>query len=252
MITSIVSDRLVVISDLHLGNPFSDAKKKVLPFLKWAAAEKFDVCINGDGLEIAQSSFAKVAFEVPEFFRVLGEFKRAGREVFYVTGNHDIALEHFLEDWGVMKVSPFLNVLSGETRVRIEHGHIYDPFFVRYPVMYDRLTHFGGILLKINPNLYKLWITFEKWTSNRRAKKSGIVGEKPHFREAAEELSRRGFDSIIFGHTHHPGQRELENGSSYYNTGSWMLTPHYAKIENGKVSLEEWIAPKKKGVRLPF
>ena len=187
MITSITSQKLVVISDLHLGNPFSNAKKKVIPFLKWAAQEKFDVCINGDGLEIAQASFSKVAFEVPEFFRVLGEFRRAGREVYYVTGNHDIALEHFLEDWGVMKVAPFLNVTSGDTRIRIEHGHIYDPFFVKFPVLYDSLTHLAGILLKIHPELYRLWISFERWTSNRRAKKTGIVGERPHFREAALE-----------------------------------------------------------------
>lgn len=243
MITSIVSDRLVVISDLHLGNPFSNAKKKVIPFLKWAAQEKFDVCINGDGLEIAQASFSKVAFEVPEFFRALGEFKKAGREVYYVTGNHDIALEHFLEDWGVMKVSPFLNVSSGDQRIRIEHGHIYDPFFVKFPVLYESLTHLAGLLLKLHPEFYRAWISFERWTSKLRAKKSGIIGEQPHFREAALELSRRGFDAIVFGHTHHAGVSALETGSTYLNAGSWMLTPHYVKIEKGVVSLVEWIAP---------
>ncbi len=243
MITSISSDRLVVISDLHLGNPFSNAKKRVIPFLKWAAQEKYDVCINGDGLEIAQASFSKVAFEVPEFFRVLGEFKRAGREVYYVTGNHDIVLEHFLEDWGVMKVSPFLNVTSGETRIRIEHGHIYDPFFVKYPVLYETLTHLGGLLLKLHPEFYRLWISFERFTSKLRARKTGIVGEQPHFREAALELSRRGFDAIVFGHTHHPGKSELETGSVYLNAGSWMLTPHFIQIDQGRVSLIPWIEP---------
>jgi UDP-2,3-diacylglucosamine pyrophosphatase LpxH len=240
LITQIQSKKLVVISDLHLGNPFSNAKKKVLPFLKWAARENFDLCINGDGLEIAQASFNKIAFEVPEFFRVLGEFKRAGREVYYVTGNHDIALEHFLEDWGVMKVSPFLNVESGDKRIRIEHGHIYDPFFVKFPILYEHLTQLGGVLLKLHPELYRLWISFERFTSRLRARKSGIVGELPHFREAALELSRRGFDAVVFGHTHHPGVSELEEGHLYFNAGSWMLTPHYVKIENGDVTLEEW------------
>lgn len=240
MITTIQSDRLVVISDLHLGNPFSNAKRKVIPFLKWAAQEKFDICINGDGLEIAQASFAKVAYEVPEFFRVLGDFKRAGREVYYVTGNHDIALEHFLEDWGLMKVSPFLNVHSGDIRIRIEHGHIYDPFFVKHPVLYERLTHFGGYLLKLHPEIYRLWISFERFTSRLRARKTGILGEKPEFREAALELSRRGFDAIVLGHTHHPGESALETGSTYLNPGSWMLAPHFVKIESGRVSLESW------------
>lgn len=246
MITSIRSEKLVIISDLHLGNPFSEAKKKVLPFLKWAAQEKYDVCINGDGLEIAQASFSKVAFEVPEFFRVLGEFKKAGREVYYVTGNHDIALEHFLEDWGMMKVSPFLNVESSGTRIRIEHGHIYDPFFVKYPVLYDSLTHLAGFFLKLHPEFYRLWISFERFTSKLRARKSGILGELPHFREAALELSRRGFDAIVFGHTHHPGESKLETGSTYFNAGSWMLTPHFVKIEKGIVSLNAWNNPKKR------
>ena len=142
MITSIKSERLLVISDLHLGNPFSNAKRRVLPFLRWAAQNNYDVCINGDGLEIAQASFNKVAFDVPEFFRMLGEVRKRGRDIYYVIGNHDIALEHFLEDWGVMIVTPFLNVQSGQTRIRIEHGHVYDPFFVKHPVLYEALTHF--------------------------------------------------------------------------------------------------------------
>ena len=240
MITSVRSERLVVISDLHLGNPFSEAKKKVIPFLKWAAAQGYDICINGDGLEIAQSSFNRIAFDVPELFRTLGDIRKKGREIYYVTGNHDIALEHFLEDWGMMKVSPFLNVESGNSRIRVEHGHIYDPFFVKSPRMYEALTHFAGFFLKVQPRLYRLWITFEKLQSRLRARKTGIIGEHPSFKEAAEELSRRGFDAIVFGHTHHPGTKELENGAMYLNPGSWMLSTHYVLIENGRTELKEW------------
>ncbi|MBS1958476.1 MAG: UDP-2,3-diacylglucosamine diphosphatase [Bdellovibrionales bacterium] len=231
---------MVVISDLHLGNPFSKARRKVAHFIRWAAAQGYDICINGDGLEIAQASFDRVMYEVPEFFRIIAEIRRRGREVYYVIGNHDIALEHFLEDWGVMKVSPFLNVHSGESRVRIEHGHIYDPFFVKYPRLYEALTNFGGLFLKVHPQLYRLWINFEKFKSKLRAKRQGIVGEHPSFREAAFELSRRGFDSIVFGHTHHPGELTLETGGKYFNPGSWMLSTHYVEIDKGQVNLKSW------------
>lgn len=240
MITTIKSEKLVVISDLHLGNPFSEAKKQVIPFLKWAAIQGYDICINGDGLEIAQSSFNKIAFDVPELFRTLGNIRKTGREIYYVTGNHDIALEHFLEDWGMMKVSPFLNVISGASRIRVEHGHIYDPFFVKNPRLYEALTNLAGFFLKFQPKLYKFWITFEKWQSRLRARKTGIIGEHPSFKDAAEELSRRGFDSVIFGHTHHPGVSPLENGACYFNPGSWMLSTHYVLIDNGAVELKEW------------
>ncbi len=240
MITSIRSDRLVVVSDLHLGNPFSTARKQIIPFLRYAAKEGYDICINGDGLEIAQASFSKIAFDVPELLRTLGDIRRQGQEVYYVTGNHDIALEHFLEDWGAMKVSPFLNLMSGNSRIRIEHGHIYDPFFVKNAFLYETLTHLAGYLLKLQPKIYHLWISYEKWKSRLRAKKTGIRGEHPAFREAALELCRRGFDVIVFGHTHHPGEVILENGGKYLNPGSWMLSTHYVKIDNGNVSLNEW------------
>lgn len=240
MITNIKSENMVIISDLHLGNPFSEAKKRAIPFLKWASQQGYDICINGDGLEIAQSSFNKIAFEVPELFRTLAEIRRKGRQIYYVTGNHDIALEHFLEDWGMMKVSPFLNVQSGIKRIRVEHGHIYDPFFIRYPRMYEALTHFAGYILKVHPQCYRLWIQFEKLQSRLRARRTGILGEHPHYKEAAEELSRRGFDDIIFGHTHHPGSSELLHGGRYYNPGSWMLSTHYVLIQSGDVRLLEW------------
>ena len=71
-------------------------------------------------------------------------------------------------------------------------------------------------------------------------RRSGIIGEPPQFREAAYELSRRGFDVVVFGHTHHPGEVELENGKRYLNPGSWLLSCHYVEIQNGEVILKTW------------
>jgi UDP-2,3-diacylglucosamine pyrophosphatase LpxH len=233
---------MVVISDLHLGNPFSQNGQNVFRFLRWAAREGFDICINGDGLEIAQASFSKMTNDVPDFLRTLTQVRKLGREVHYVVGNHDIALEHFLDDWGVMKTSPFLNVSSGDRRIRIEHGHLYDPFFVSYPRLYEALTALGAIPLRFFPNVYRLWIAFERWKSGRRVRRTGIVGEPPEFREAASEICRRGFDAVVFGHTHHPGHVDLENGAVYLNPGSWMLSSHYVEIDEGKVALKTWDA----------
>lgn len=240
MITNIRSEKLVVISDLHMGNPFSKARAHAIPFIHWAAKNGYDICINGDGLEIAQASLSKIALEVPEFLRAIGQVSKAGRNVYYIIGNHDILLEHFLEDWGVMKVSPFLNVSSGDKRIRIEHGHIYDPFFVKHPLLYEFLTFMGGLVLKIWPEFYRGWISFERWKSRRRGRKSGIIGEHPSFQEAATEIAKRGFDAVIFGHTHHPGIKEIEPGIMYYNPGSWMRQSQYIEITSGEVRMTEF------------
>lgn len=240
MITRADAEKLVVISDLHLGNPFSKSRDRPLRFLRWAADRGYDICINGDGLEIAQVSFGKLAKDIPEVIRAFKDLVRAGRSIYYIVGNHDIALEHFLQDWGALKVSPFLNLSSGGARIRIEHGHLYDPFFVRNPLLYEICTQMGGVFLKLNPEVYKLWIGFERGKARMRARKTGIIGEPREFAEAALELARRGFDAVIFGHTHHKGESDLGNGARYFNPGSWLLSSDYVEINHGKVALRSW------------
>jgi len=240
MITNLTTKKMVVISDLHFGNPFSSNTHIVLEFIKWAASQDYDICINGDGLEVAQASLSKMVTEMPEVVRTIKNINKQNHNIYYIVGNHDMPFENFLEDWGYFKVSPFLNVQSGDSRIRIEHGHIYDPLFVKYPRLYEKLTHFGGLLLKISPSLYKSWIAFEKWRAHLRAKKTGIIGEPPEFQEAAREISQRGFDCVVFGHTHHPGEVLLENEKRYLNPGSWLLSCHYVEINNGHVSLKIW------------
>jgi UDP-2,3-diacylglucosamine pyrophosphatase LpxH len=255
MITDIQADKLLVISDLHLGNPFSQAKRSTVDFLRWAGEQGCDVVINGDGFEIAQVSFTRIARDVPEVFHALKSFTQKGRNVYYVIGNHDIALENFLNDWGGFKMAPFLNVKSGQKRIRVEHGHLYDPSFVNNPELYEFLTWFAGLILQVYPGVYKAWIAFEKFKSRffwgqknvktlvesiEGESQTRIPGEHPAFRDAALELTARGFDSVIFGHTHHAGEVKLETGARYYNSGSWLMGNPIVLISHGHVSVENW------------
>ncbi|MGZ3770817.1 MAG: UDP-2,3-diacylglucosamine diphosphatase [Bdellovibrio sp.] len=245
MMIDICTNKMVVISDLHLGNPFSNTKKKLIDFLYWAAENNYDVCINGDGLEIAQVSFRRLAEDVPEVFRAVKAISRAGNRVYYIVGNHDMLLENFLEDWGSVILAPFLNVQCGNQRIRIEHGHLYDPFFVKRPDMYEFMTWLGGFFLKISPQVYKLWIKFEKVKSDIRNlfrdknDRACLPGEHPDFSMAAAEILSRGFDSIIFGHTHHTGHVSLPEGH-YFNSGSWLVAPTYLEINTSQVSINTY------------
>lgn len=243
MITQVESEKLIVISDLHLGNPFCRSKQRVLQFLRWAGQEGYDICINGDGFEVAQVSFSKLARDVPDVLQAMQKYASKGRHIYYVVGNHDMVFENFLNDWGGFKVAPFLNVISGDKRIRVEHGHLYDPFFVRYPELYEFCTWAAGFLLSLNPTIYKLWIKFEKLKSKifKFDSKGGIVGESPQFMAAAQELIQRGFDTVVFGHTHHVGEVQFETGNRYLNPGSWMLGSYYVEIVKGEVTLRNWL-----------
>jgi UDP-2,3-diacylglucosamine hydrolase len=241
MITEIQSPKIVIISDLHLGNPFSRAKQMTVEFINWAVREGYDIVINGDGFEIAQVSFTQIARDIPEVLNAMKQATKAGRNLYYVVGNHDIVFENFLNDWGGFKVAPFLNVWSGDQRIRIEHGHLYDPFFVKNPDLYEFATWLGGFALKLHPSLYNLWIKFEKFKSRFFKKQGkGILGEHPAFNEAAVELLQRGFDTVIFGHTHHAGEVDHGDGKKYFNSGSFMLGTAYIEIVDGVVQKKNY------------
>jgi UDP-2,3-diacylglucosamine pyrophosphatase LpxH len=244
MITEISSDRLVVLSDLHLGNPFSHARRSTVELIEWASREGCDICVNGDGFDVAQVSMAKLIRDVPEVLQALRNARARGSRVYYVVGNHDIVFEHFLADWGFFQLAPFLNVNCAGARFRVEHGHLYDPFFVRFPRLYDFCTWLGGFLLKVHPSLYRAWIGFEKMKGRLRRRAGGsvpgIVGEPAAFFGAAARLETRGFDGIVFGHTHHAGSAPLPLGGIYLNPGSWMLGSKYVLIANGAAELRDF------------
>ena len=170
-------------------------------------------------------------------------FKDKGLSLYYVVGNHDLVFEQFLTGTSHFSLSPFLNLVSGDQRIRIEHGFLYDKNFVKSPHVYEFLVHLGGYFLKVLPAFYRVWIMYEAVKNGKKRKngaQNGINGEAPEFSKAAQTILQRGFDSVVFGHTHHSGHVELDSGQHYYNSGSFMLSYHYIKIENGKAELALW------------
>lgn len=236
----ITAERLLVISDLHIGNPFSTAKRKLSDFFRYCRDERFDLCINGDGFEILQASFGVLARDSIGILAELRDLMESGRRVFYVIGNHDIALEHLLQSTYAQIISPFLNVTSGDARVRIEHGHLYDPSFVKHPVMYEALTRMAGPLLHVYPDVYRVWSAYQRvrdrWTRERA--KSDL--EASVYYEAADRILRRGFDCVVFGHTHEPEDVSLGEGKRYVNSGNWLRGQSYVEIVSGRVRLRTW------------
>jgi UDP-2,3-diacylglucosamine pyrophosphatase LpxH len=250
VITTVREERMLVVSDVHLGNPLFESRRPFVEFLRYAYDRGYAVCINGDGVDILQSSVTRLARDLAGCSREFGRFAKRGLPIYYTVGNHDIALEQFLDDWGVVRVAPFLNILSGDRRIRLEHGHIYDEMYVQYPRTYAVMTFLGAALLRISPRAFKsfefvnTWlIALGEWRHSGKATSDAamlarkIPGEEPTFMRAAIEISNRGFDAVIFGHTHRAGALEMPNGSWYYNTGLWESNPYYVAIDHGAVAL---------------
>lgn len=252
MIVDVCEERLLVTSDSHLGSFFCDARRGLVQFLEYASTHGYNVCINGDGIDVLHTSLGKMVREIGELVHDCRTvLEKANITVYYTIGNHDIVLEQYLEDWGRLRLVPFLNLSSGDKRIRIEHGHLYDPFFSRHPDMQDALTRFGGLICRIYPpwyHWYKIYGVVKYRYLGLLSGKNGSEsnprmqrGEGPAYVDAAEELAERGFDAVIFGHTHNPGLLTLNNNrAQYLNTGSWFSQPYYVEIDHGQITLKSW------------
>ena len=240
MIIDIEQERLLIVSDLHVGNPYSAASRNLGEFFEFARRGRYNVCINGDGFEILQARFASLAADAVGVLQSIRRVTDAGLSVFYVVGNHDIALENFLMAWSGIQITPFLNVVSGSVRIRVEHGHLYDPSFVKSPRMYEWLTRAAGPFLHFYPDVYRIWTSYEEMKQRLKRALRGGKGERSVYHEAARMLLSRGFDVVVFGHTHQQEDVTFEPGLRYLNSGNWVRGGSYVQIESGNIALRRW------------
>lgn len=249
MKTTVREDRLLVISDVHMGNPLHRPGRRFMAFLQFALDNRYSICINGDGIDIAQLSLSRLHADLTPSLNLFMGFASTRRRIYHTVGNHDIALEHFLSRMGRIMVVPFLNVLSGDKRIRIEHGHMYDGMFIRFPRTYFLFTMIGRLAIGISPKVYDALHVFNLWfigfaekilsvfgaAPEKSASSNAIEGERECFRQGAEDVGMRGFDYVVFGHTHMAGSAELPGGVQYYNTGGWFGKPYCVAIDKGRV-----------------
>lgn len=236
----VTEERLLVVSDLHLGNPASTATRRLLGFLDYAADIHASVCIDGDGFDMLQTSFTRLVNASVPVLSKLARVRAAGGSVYYIVGNHDIVLEHFLDNMLVLQMSPFLNVRSGAARIRVEHGHLYDPFFAQYPELYRVATRAAGAALFLTKDIYRVWTWMaDRADRRRRAHADDDLTAASYCHAAAEMLLHRGFDVVVFGHTHNAETAVLPSGT-YVNCGNWLSGRTYVDIDRGNVALRSW------------
>ena len=243
-------DHLCVISDLHLGNPIFRKNHSLGNFLKHLSRNGASLCINGDGMDLLQFSVPKFAKDILSAFRTLKDFFLNGRnKIYYVLGNHDVFMKTFLEESGLFPVVSRLEVVSGDKRIHIEHGHLHDYLFQNYLKIYIKMARFFGKFVRTCPELFHVYFKIEwfiEWLvfslKNKTFRGHGDASQdSPKYFQAAREILSRGFDIVIFGHSHRHGLHVLEDGKIYANAGTWTSSrSHFLEILQGSISLQEW------------
>ncbi len=239
-------DHLCVISDLHLGNPAFMKTDYLRSFIKYLSRNGTSLCINGDFIDLLQSSAPKLVRDLHSAIKSLKDFlSQGGKKIYFVRGNHDIHLEAYLAELGIFSVMPCLEVISGDRRIHIEHGHIYDRRFSHFPRLYLHLAWVLGKLLKLSPKFFHLYFKIEWYLHeliNKKCKgcKNALLDTPSNLR-AALRLFSRGFDIVILGHTHRHGLHILEGDKIFANAGAWTSEKiHYLEVQQGAIRLNEW------------
>ena len=219
---------ILVISDLHLGTYGSEADE-VLAYLNSIEADK--IVINGDFVDIMlfnkrfwPSSHMKV---VKYFLDLISQ----GKEIYYVTGNHDELMRKFLN----FKIQNFkiVNQIvldTPEGKVWMFHGDVFD-----FSIQTGWLTKLAGFL-------YDYMIMFNSWINKKimrplgrkrlnfsKTIKANVKTAVQYFAnfeiKAAEIAQKNGYKYVVCGHIHTPKIESFDiNGEEiiYMNSGDWL------------------------------
>ena len=234
---------ILVISDLHLGTYGSEADE-VLAYLDSINADK--IVINGDFVDIMlfnkrfwPSSHMKV---IKYFLDLISQ----GKEIYYVTGNHDESMRKFLN----FKIQNFkiVNQIVLDTakgKVWIFHGDVFD-----FSIQTQWLTKLAGFL-------YDYMIIFNSWINKKimrplgrkrlnfsKTIKSNVKTAVQYFAnfemKAAEVAQKNGYKYVVCGHIHTPKIESFNiNGEEviYMNSGDWLESLSSLEYADNKWSI---------------
>ena len=234
---------ILVISDLHLGTYGSEADE-VLAYLDTIDADK--IVINGDFVDIMlfnkrfwPSSHMKV---VKYFLDLISQ----GKEIYYVTGNHDELMRKFLN----FKIQNFKIVNqvvldTTEGKVWMFHGDVFD-FSIQ-----------TGWLTKLSGFLYDYMIMFNSWINKKimrplgrkrlnfsKSIKANVKTAVQYFAnfemKAAKIAQKNGYKYVVCGHIHTPKIESFDiNGEEiiYMNSGDWLESLSSLEYVNNKWSI---------------
>ena len=234
---------ILVISDLHLGTYGSEADE-VLAYLDTIDADK--IVINGDFVDIMlfnkrfwPSSHMKV---IKYFLDLISQ----GKEIYYVTGNHDELMRKFLN----FKIQNFKIVNqvvldTNEGKVWMFHGDVFD-----FSIQTGWLTKLAGFL-------YDYMIMFNSWINKKimrplgrkrlnfsKSIKANVKTAVQYFAnfemKAAKIAQKNGYKYVVCGHIHTPKIQSFNiNGEEiiYMNSGDWLESLSSLEYVNNKWSI---------------
>ncbi|MBU8932683.1 MAG: UDP-2,3-diacylglucosamine diphosphatase [candidate division Zixibacteria bacterium] len=234
---------LYIFSDAHLGcgSPEQEQLKrdKIASLFELIRADGGRLVILGDLFDFWFEYHHAIPKEYHDVLCWLSRLVEQGITVDYVSGNHDFWMGDFFEKQLHLRVhrdtldlsheGQRLHLIHGDGLAKADRGYRFLKRILRHPVniwLYRKL-----------PPDWAMPLAKKVSGSSRRytARRDHVFAKD--YEEYAEAQLTEGYDFVAIGHLHIPVIKEFGNGV-YLNTGDFINHFSYAKLSDGKMTLE--------------
>lgn len=222
------SVEVVVISDVHLGT-YGCHAKELLSYLK--SINPAVVILNGDIIDIWQFSKRYWPKSHMKVLKYLMGWISEGKEVYYITGNHDEMFRKFVDfTMGNFSIKNKVVLELDGKKAWFFHGDVFD-VTMQHSKWLAKLGAVGyDSLILINRGVNNISHFFGKGKISLSKKIKDSVKSAIKFINNFEETVtaiaiENQFDYVVCGHIHQPIIKEVttNKGSAHYlNSGDWV------------------------------
>lgn len=239
-------NRVVFLADVHLGLPGDDPKRaeRFARFLRELHGAATHLYIVGDLFDFWFEYRSVVPNTAPQVLCELYHLARSGMKIILLAGNHDYWFGPYLSQGIGMETHPDdLTVEHQGLRILVHHGDGLYPDDHGYRFLKRLLrSHLSIALFRlIHPDMARRIASITSRTSRKYL--APPPGRDAHyaelFRKIADRTLERGYDAVIYGHSHVPLAERRERGTLVL-LGDWINRSTYAVLENGQITLHEW------------
>ena len=240
-----MNDTTFFVSDIHFGLESAQREKtketRFVEFLKYCAENTSRLFILGDLFDYWFEYRRVVQKGYFRTFNYIYELTSNGTEVNFIIGNHDFMHRNYFEsDLGVRILPDEYSCELGGRKFFLAHGDGMVPNDKGYKMLKKVIRN------KKIQNLYSfLHPDFGVWLAGLTSRKSrNYTGEKDYgeqdgLADSAKKLIEKGYDYVLFGHSHRRVNAVYQTGK-YINLGSWLDSPCYAKFDGSDLKIIDW------------
>lgn len=244
---------IVVISDVHLGT-YGCQAEELLNYLR--SINPKTIILNGDIVDIWQFNKRYWPKSHNAVIQHLMMWLNEGKEIFYLTGNHDEMLRKFVgvEFNNFKLLNKIVLPLDNGEKAWIFHGDVFD-VTMKYSKWLAKLGGKGyDLLIMLNSviNFFSVKLGRGKISLSKKIKNSvkSAVKYINNFEQTAADIAiDKGYDYVICGHIHQPEMRKIRNNHGevkYLNSGDWVENLTSLEYYKGKWDIFHYEHHKKK------